>query len=159
MLKTFFLSVLVFAQTVHVSFTGLSCFPEKGLIKVFLKMNYNDFIFDYRVNINDDQNFNFSEGIDTSEILVSKYLASKLQVFADDKELRGQLTNIEFVNNELNMNLIYHFSKRAISFKVKNTILTKLNKNPSNLVIFKCDDFEEGVKLAEEKTEHTFIVK
>jgi hypothetical protein len=138
---------------------GLECCPGKGIIKVVLKLNYDDFIFDYRFTINDDQNFEPSGVIDTTKILVSKYLTNKVQIFADDKKLKGQLTNIESVNGELNMNLLYYYSKKAKRFKVKNTILTGLNKNQSNLLIFKYNDFEEGVKLTPEKTEQTFILK
>jgi hypothetical protein len=159
MLMTFFLSIWVFAQTVHVSFMSMECFPGKGLIKIVLKLNYDDFIFDYRFTINDDQNFDPSGGIDTTKILVSKYLTNRVQIFADDEKLKGQLTNIESVNGELNMDLLYYYSKRAKRFKVKNAILTDLYKNQSNLLIFKYNDFEEGVKLTTEKTEQTFKVK
>jgi hypothetical protein len=159
MLKIILLSLLVFAQTLHVTFTGVECFPEEGLIRVDLKMRYNDFVFDYRANINDDQIFDPSKGIDTAEILVSKYLDSKVRIFSEGKELKGQLTNIELVKDELNIDLLYPFRKKSKSFKVKNTILFNLNKKPTNLVIFKYVDFEEGVKLTEEKPDVTFNVR
>lgn len=159
MLKTFFLSFWVFTQTIHVSYMGVECFPEKGIIKVFLKQNHDDFVFDYRFTINDDQGFDPSGKIDTTEILVSKYLANRLHIFVEDKRLKGQLTNIESANGELNMHLLYYYNKRAKLFKVQNTILAGLNKNQSTLLIFKYNDFEEGVNLTAEKTEYTFIVK
>jgi hypothetical protein len=159
MLKIFFLSLLVFLQTENPTFMGMECFPAKGQIKIVLKLNYNDFIFDYRVTINDDQNFDPSAEIDTAEVLVSKYLANRVQIFADDKKLKGQITNIESANGELSLDLLFNYNKRAKRFKVKNTILTDLHKNQSNLLIFKYNDFEEGVKLTLEKTEQTFTVK
>ena len=57
MLKTVFISLWVFIQIMHVSFMGVECIPGKGIIKILVKMEYNDFVFDYRVAINDDQNF------------------------------------------------------------------------------------------------------
>jgi hypothetical protein len=159
MLKTLFLSLWVIAQPTHVSFMGLECFPEKEIIKIYLKLNYSDFIYDYRFTINDDQNFDPSGEIDTAKILVSRYLANRIQIFADDKKLKGQLTNIESSNGELNIDLLYNYNKKAKHFKVKNTILAGLNKKQYALLIFKYNDFEEEAKLTPEKTEQTFIVK
>jgi hypothetical protein len=138
---------------------GVECFPEKGVIKVFLKMSYDDFVFDYRYTINDDQGFNPKVKIDTAVILVSKYLANRIQIFAEDKTLKGKLENLESAGGEVNMDLLYYYNKRAKNFRVKNTILTGLNKNQSTLLIFKYNDYEEGVKLTPEKTEQTFTVK
>lgn len=160
MLKIIILSFcLTSLQTAHDSFLGIECIPVKGIIRTSLKMNYNDFIFDYRININDDQIFDPSGKIDTTEILLSKYLLSKIQISADDKSLKGKLMNIEFENGNLKFELVYDFDKRARQVKVKNTILTDVNRNQTNLLIFKYDHHEEGVKLSPEKTEHTFKIK
>ncbi len=159
MSKIIILSFLISVQTAHVSFLGVECIPEQGVIKTFLMLNYNDFIFDYRNTINDDQSFDLSGKIDTTNILLSKYLSHKIQISADDKSLKGKLTKIESANGALKLDLIYFYNKRAIQFKVKNTILTDINENQSNMLIFKCNDFEEGVELSPEKTEYIFKVK
>jgi hypothetical protein len=138
---------------------GAECFPEKGIIKIFLKLNYDDFKFDYRFTIDDDQNFLPSGEIDTAKIFVSRYLTDKVHIFADDNKLKGQLTGIELSDGELKMNLQYNYNKKAKHFKVRNTILGNLNKNQSTLLIFKYNEFEEGVKLTSEKTEQIFVVK
>jgi hypothetical protein len=143
----------------HVSFMGAECFPEKGIIKIFLKLNYDDFKFDYRFTIDDDQNFLPSGEIDTAKIFVSRYLTDKVHIFADDNNLKGKLTGIELSDGELKMNLQYNYNKKAKHFKVRNTILGNLNKNQSTLLIFKYNEFEEGVKLTPEKTEQIFVVK
>lgn len=158
-LKTFILSLWIFAHPANVSFLGVECFPEKGIIKVNLNLYYNDFIFDYRLIINDDQSFDLSGKIDTTEILVSKYLDSRIQIFADNKMLKGHVTGIESSDGKLKLDLIYNYNKRSKCFKVRNLILTDINKSQSNLLIFKYNDLEEDVKLTSEKTEHTFNVK
>jgi hypothetical protein len=158
MLKIIILSLLVSVQIPHVSFMGMECIPEQGIISALLKLNYNDFIFDYRFAINDDQNFDPSGKIDTTEIFLSKYIVGKVQISADDKILKGKLTNIESANGELRIDLLYYYNKRAKRFKVKNTILTDINKDQSNLLIFKYNDFKEGVELSTGKTEQKFKV-
>jgi hypothetical protein len=159
MLKTILLSLCFITQTMHVSYMGAECFPEKGIIKIFLKLNYDDFKFDYRFTIDDDQNFLPSGEIDTAKIFVSRYLNDKVHIFADDNKLKGKLTGIELSDGELKMNLQYNYNKKAKHFKVRNTILGNLNKNQSTLLIFKYNEFEEGVKLTPEKTEQIFVVK
>ena len=157
-LKTFILSLWVFAHPVNVSFLGVECFPEKGIIKANLNMSYSDFIFDYRLIINDDQSFDLSGKIDTTKILVSKYLDNRIQIFADDKMLKGHVTGIESSDDKLKLDLVYNYNKRSKCFKIRNLILTNFNKSQSNLLIFKYNDLEEDVKLTPEKTEHTFRI-
>lgn len=137
----------------------MDCIPEQGIIKAFLKLSYNDFIFDYRVNINDDQSFDPSGEIDTTEVLLHKYFNDVVQISADDKSLEGKLTKIESVNGDLKIEALYYYNKRARQIKVRNTVLTDNNKNQSNLLIFKYDNFEKGVELSPVNTEYTFDVK
>ena len=136
----------------------VECFPERETIKVFLKMSHEDFVYDYRFIINDDQGFDSSGKIDTTEVWIRKYLISRIQIFADNKKLQGKITGFESANGELKMNLLYSFNKKVKHLKVQNTILTGSNKNQSVLLIFRYNDFEDGIKLTEEKPEYIFRV-
>jgi hypothetical protein len=137
---------------------GVEYFSETETFKVFIKLNYHDFILDYRFSINDDQSFDPSGKIDTAIILVDKYFNNKVQIFADDKKLKGRLTSIESADGELKMNFLFNSIKRARHFRVKNRILTELREDQANLLIFKYKDFEEGIKLTSGKSEYTFRV-
>ena len=159
MLKILLLSLLLFTQGTHSSFTGVECFPDKGIIKTFLKMDFDDFVLDYRFTIDDDQNFDPLSKMDTSKIFISKYLHGRIQMFAGDKKLKGQITKLESTDGELIIGLLYYYDGRAKSLKVDNTFLAGLNKKPSNLLIFKCNDFEQGVRLTQEMTEYIFNIK
>lgn len=159
MLRLIIISIFISLQAGNVSFLGVECIPEQKIIRTFLKLNYNDFIFDYRVNINDDQSFDPSGKIDTAEVLLSKYIYEKVQICADDIRLRGKLTKIESSGEKLQVEVLYHYSKKARQIKVTNMILTDLNKDQSNLLIFKCNNFEEGVELSPEKTDYIFKIK
>lgn len=160
MTKIILITLLICLQAKkEVSFLGVDCIPEQGIIKAFLKLSYNDFIFDYRVNINDDQSFDPSGEIDTTEILLHKYFNDVVQISTDDKSLKGKLTKIESANGDLIIEALYNYNKRSKQIKVRNTILTDNNKNQSNLLIFKYSNFEEGVELSPENTEYTFNIK
>jgi hypothetical protein len=143
----------------HVSLMSVEYSDKKDALEVFIKLDYDDFITDYWYSINDDQVFEPSGKIDTTLILVNKYLNDKVQIFADEKKLKGQITKIESVDGELKLNLLYSYNKRAKNLKVKSFILTGVYKDQSNLLIFRYNDFEEGVRLTSEKIEHSFNVE
>jgi hypothetical protein len=143
----------------HVSLMSVEYSDKKDALEVFIKLDYDDFITDYWYTINDDQVFEPSGKIDTTLILVYKYLNDKVQIFADEKKLKGQITKIESVDGELKLNLLYSYNKRAKNLKVKSFILTGVYKDQSNLLIFRYNDFEEGVRLTSEKIEHSFNVE
>jgi hypothetical protein len=156
MLKTLFFSLFVLAHPVHVTMTGVEYSNEKNSFEVSIKMDYNDFITDYRNSINDDQFFDSFGKIDTTLILVNKYLDEKVQIFADDKQLKGKLVKIEFVDGELQLGLLFKNNKNSKNFRVKNLILSNVYNDQSNLLIFRYNEFEEGVKLTPYKNEHNF---
>jgi hypothetical protein len=159
MLKLFILSLLVSFQTSHVSFLGMECIPDKGLIKTHLKMTYNDFMFDYRMTINDDQYFDPAGKIDTTVILVNQYLHDKIRIYADNRNLKSNLISFESDNGEMRFELLFYYDKKPKQFRVINTILDGINIRQKNLLIFKYDEVEEGVSLSYGETQHTFIVK
>jgi hypothetical protein len=158
MLKTLILSFLLFVHPHHISFMGVEYFPETEMFKVCVKLNYYDFILDYRNSINDDQIFDPSGKIDTTIILVGKYFNDKVQIFAEDKKLKGRLMSIESADGELRMSFLFNNIKKARHFKVKNQILTELYNDQANLLIFKYNDFEEGIKLTSGNKEQSFRV-
>ena len=158
MSKALILLFLLFTYPYRASFMGVEYISETNKFKVFIKLNYNDFVLDYRNSINDDQIFNPAGKIDTAVILVSKYLNNKVQIFADDKKLEGRLMSIESEDGELRMSFLFNNVKKASRFMVKNQILTELYEDQANLLIFKYNDFEEGIKLSSGKREHTFRV-
>lgn len=158
MLKTLILSFLLIIPPHHVSFMGVEYSAKTEMFKVSVKLNYHDFILDYRYSINDDQIFDPTGKIDTTIILISKYFNDKVQIFAEDKKLEGRLMNIESADGEVRINFLFNNIKKARHFKVKNQILTELYGDQANLVIFKYNDFEEGIKLTPGNREQTFRV-
>ncbi len=132
---------------------------SKKSFEVLLKMDYHDFVTDYWNSINDDHVFDPSGKIDTAIVLVNQYLAERVQIYADEKKLKGEITGVESANGEVKLNLVYNIAKGAKNIRVKNLVLTSVYKDQSNLLIFKYNDYEEGVRLTTEKLEHSFSIK
>jgi hypothetical protein len=143
----------------HESFLSVEYFENSDVFNVYHKMTHKNFITDYRNSLDDDQQFDPSGKIDTAIILVNKYFNSRVQIFAENRQLEGQLKGIESADGEVILNFQFNSGSNARHFKVKNEILTEYYKDQSNLLIFKYKDFEEGVKLTSGKTEYTFKVK
>jgi hypothetical protein len=159
MLKYVILCLLFLTGPVHESFMGLEYLPEKELFKVFIKLSYKDFILDYRNSVNDDQPFDASGKIDTSVILVRKYLNYKVQIIEDGTRLKAILNDVEFSDGELKLNLVYQKNKNSKNLLIRNTILCDVYQNQSNFMIFKHGNHEEGVIFTRDKPEKLFRLK
>jgi len=57
------------------------------------------------------------------------------------------------------MNLTIYATKEVRSINVKNTILTSIYSDQTNMLIVKVNNFEEGVRLTALDTEKTFKIK
>jgi hypothetical protein len=122
-------------------------------------MYFDDFIRDYKLTGNEIQDKEFSTS-DTSSIgKMQKYLAEKVIIKVNDRQLNGKLQNMTLADNEISMNLKYGSSKKPRTVSVKNLIMTGLYSDMSNMILVKINDFEEGVKLTSDMTEQSFKIK
>jgi hypothetical protein len=159
MLKTLILFLIFSGLPTHVSLMSVEYLDAKKSFEVFLKLDYDDFVTDYWYSVNDDHVFDPSGKIDTVIVLVKKYLNDKVEIFADETKLKGEITKVESANGEVKLNLLYNYTKGVKELRVKSLVLTNVYKDQSNLLIFRYKDYEEGVKLTTEKIEHSFNIK
>jgi hypothetical protein len=144
---------------VHVTLTSIDYVPEINSFKVFVRMYFDDFLRDYKLNGNELKEKEFST-TDTSYInKMQKYLAEKVIIKVNEKQLYGKLKSMNLADNEISMNLEYGAGKRPKTVSVKNLIMTGLYGDMSNMILMKVNDFEEGVKLTSDMTEQSFKIK
>lgn len=159
MFKTLFFSIWLLFHPVHVTLTSIDYVPEMDSFKVFVRMYFDDFLRDNKLNGKEIQNKDFSTDNSSSRNVLEKYLAEKVIIEVNEKQLSGKLQDINLVDNEISMNLVYSTGKKPKTITVKNLIMTDLYSDQSNMIIVKISDFEEGVKLTADKTEQTFKIK
>ncbi|MFA5819575.1 MAG: DUF6702 family protein [Bacteroidales bacterium] len=159
MFKTLFFSIWLLFHPVHVTLTSIDYVPEMDSFKVFVRMYFDDFLRDNKLNGKEIQNKDFSTDNSSSRNVLEKYLAEKVIIEVNEKQLSGKLQDINLVDNEISMNLVYSTGKKPKTITVKNIIMTDLYSDQSNMIIVKISDFEEGVKLTADKTEQTFKIK
>ena len=159
MLKTLFFSIWFLFHPVHVTFTSIDYDPEMVTFKVFVRMYFDDFLRDSKLNGNEIQNKDFSDDNPSSINAMEKYLGEKIIIKVNKNQLSGKLENMRLADNEISMNLDYKTAKKPKTITVKNFIMTGLYSDMSNMIIVKVNDFEEGIKLTSYLTEQTFKIK
>lgn len=159
MLKVLFFSLWTIFHPVHVTMTSIEYVPETVTFKVFVKMYFDDFLTDCRMNgaIIQEEKF-FGDNLASFGVL-EKYINDKIILKVNDKQLVARLHNMNVVDNEISMNLVYNSIKKPKTLTVKNLIMTGLYSDQANMVIVRINDFEEGVKMTPGLTEKTFKIK
>ena len=159
MFKTLFFSIWFLFHPVHVTITSIDYVPEIDSFKVFIRMYFDDFLRDSKLNGTEIQDKDFSTKNSSSLNIMEKYLAEKVIIKVNEKQLSGKLQNMNLADNEISMNLEYGRGKNPRIVSVKNLIMTGLYNDMSNMIIVRINNFEEGFKLTSEMTEQTFKIK
>jgi hypothetical protein len=159
MLKIFLLLLFTIAHPVHVTLMSVEYSENEDIFNVFLKIYADDFLLDYRLLTGDTTKVDLNGEVELAKKVVTKYLDEKVQMYAEGKRLDSKLVKLENSDGELKLGLVYNNKKKSKNYLVKNLILTDIYKDQSNLLIFRYEDFEEGIKLTAEKREQSFKVK
>jgi hypothetical protein len=141
---------------VHVTLTSIDHVTNTDSLKVFVRMYYDDFLLDYSLS-------GMELPVDTEQLensfpfdLMNNYLDEKVNIFINNKRLKGQLLNLTLEDNEISMNILFRSDRKPKVITVKNLIMTELYNDQANMTIIRINDFEEGVMLTPLKTEETF---
>jgi hypothetical protein len=159
MFKALLISVLFSMHPVHVTLTSIDFLPDTGTYNVFVRMYFDDFLTDSKLNGIVSDSVGFYAGTSESRDALEIYLSKKLIITVNEKTVSGKLTEMKVTENEISMNLEFNGVKKPVTIGVKNLILTDLYADQSNMVIVKVNDFEEGVKLTSDITEQIFKIK
>jgi hypothetical protein len=159
MLRILTFCLFFLLHPVHVSITSIDYNPEISAFKVFIRMYFDDFLLDSKLNINDFQKENLSTTNSSAKRAINAYINEMVIINADKIQLSARLKDFRLADNEINIYLDYPIEKSPGTVTVKSLIMTNLYGDQSNMVILKVNDFEEGVKLNPDLTERTFIIK
>ncbi len=160
MIKIIPLFIWLIFHPVHVTMTSIDQVTGTDSLKVFIRMYYNDFLLDYKLSDGTESSFE-NPGSDMlfPADLMTNYLNDKVNIYINNKQLKGKLLDLTLADNEISINLLYKSEKIPESITVRNLIMTRLYADQANMTIIRIDDFEEGVKLTPDKTEQTFSLK
>lgn len=159
MFRILFISIWFFAHPVHITLTSIEYMPGMDSFNVFVKMYFDDFLIDCKLNGNDIQNKDFSTVNMSSRDVMEKYLSKKIVLKVNEKILSGKIMEMKLNGNEISMNMGYGSAGKPKTVTVKNLIMTDLYDDQSNMIIMKINELEEGVKLTSADTERIFELK
>lgn len=152
------LTLWLISQQGHVSMTGITYVSGSDSLKVFCKINYNDFLHDLHT-IDDDRILHtiFSKPPYPTD-LINQYFNSKVFIYINNKLLTGKLLTVDIDNDEISMTLIFKVEKKPRTITVRNLILTGWYSDQTNLTIIKINNLEEGIRLTPEHNEITYRI-
>jgi len=159
MFKILLVSTWLIFHPVHVTLTSIDYIPAMDSFKVFVRMYFDDFILDYRLNEKELENIDFSSDNSKSREIFERYIGEKIMIKVNKNELSGKLQDISLDDNEVSMNLEYKTEEKPRVITVKNIIMTGLYSDQANMIIVRINNFEEGIKLTSDLTEQTFKIK
>jgi hypothetical protein len=156
MLKALAFSFWLIINSGHVTMTSIDYVQGTDSLKVFCKMNFDDFLKDLQT-IDDDRNLRriFSKQPYPTD-LINMYFNSKVFIYVNNNLLIGKLLTVNLTDNEISMNLLYKSVKKPKKLTVRNLILTGWFSDQENLTIVRIGNYEKGIKLTPEHNEEIF---
>ncbi len=147
MLKILILPILFAFHPVHVSLTTIDQAVGADTMKVFFRMYYDDFLQDYKLfdpygnieNMSEDQSFPAD--------LANKYFNEKIQIYIDNKLLKGKVSTVTILDNEIFLNLLYRSVRNPKKIKIRNQVLTRLYNDQTNMVFISIYKHEQAMRL------------
>jgi hypothetical protein len=159
MLKALAVSLWLIIHPGHVTMTSIDYVQGTDSLKVFCKMEFDDFLKDLQT-IDDDRNlYRLFNKQPFPADLINQYFNSKVFIYVNNKLLIGKLLSANITDTEINLNLIYRSGKKPKSITVRNLILTGWYSDQTNLMIIRINNFENGIKLTPGHNEETLIIK
>jgi len=158
-MKSFLLITWLAFHPVHVTVTSIDYVPSKKIFSVFLKMYADDFQRDYYLSGVDTVKTDFSVINDATLEKMGAYLDKRLIINVNSKNLSRKILDMKIEGVDLTITMEYRQKRKPEIVMIKNTILTALYNDQSNMVILRVGDFEEGFKLSPESPEQTFKIK
>jgi hypothetical protein len=159
MLKIGFLALWFAAHPVHVTLMSVEYSSDSKAFNVFLKVYWDDLLLDYKLLTGLAPDNDTSGNKEVTEKIITDYVKDRVQIFAGKTKLEGVIKDFSLSGNELKMNLLFGDQTKSRMFLIRNSILTDIYKDQSNLLIFRYGSFEEGIKLTPEKSEQEFKIK
>lgn len=158
MVKLLFFSIWIWFHPVHVTLTSIDYIEGRKVLKVFVKIYYDDFLLECKLEGRDVRDIDPSGNNSLSKYVIEKYINEKVIIKVNGQLLTGKLIDVNLADNELRMNIECYNVKRPGTISVKNLIMTDLYSDQTNMLIIKVDDFEQGFKLTAELKEQTLKI-
>lgn len=157
MLKILLLPVLMLFQHTPVTFTGIEYVKGTDSLKVSVRISHELFLRDYQQSVFDDLDLEDLRAYKPfPSDLANNYLNSKLLIEINKKPVMGKLLKMEDDGKDTRFSILYRVDKKIKTLTVRNTFLTGLYSDVTNLTIIRTGNSESEVRFTPEHDEKTF---
>jgi hypothetical protein len=139
---------------VHVTVTGMEYDPGKNIINLFVKVYSDDMERDMKTG---DSISGKSFEVCTEGF--AQWLSDRIRIQADGHPLQLKLKEVTVDGLEHKFRLEAKSRRNATNISVYNTLHNRVYSDQSNMVMFKYNDVEEGIKMDCSDTIKVFRVK
>lgn len=145
--------LLLAFHPVHVSLSSLEYDEKENLFRLFVKVYSDDLEGDCRLMTGDPGLLLYENASGPDKKLIQDYINGKIEVEINNKVLKGEITAIDYSDEEVRINATYKFKGKARSIRILNKVMTDLFSDQANLFVVRIGEWEEGVKFTPENTE------
>ncbi|MFN8241714.1 MAG: DUF6702 family protein [Bacteroidales bacterium] len=156
MFKTALLSCLLIFHPVHVTLMSVEYSKKERSLNTYLMVYYDDFCRDYKLLTGSEITIGMEGDTTGVKTKLERYLDDRVKIIDGGRILKGMINSFTLADNELKMNIRYSYRKPAGKLVIRNSILTTIYRDQTNLLILRFKNNEEGVKLTPENPEHEF---
>lgn len=143
----------ILLHPVHVSLTGIEYDAKDKIFNIFVKVYSDDMAGDMKIG-NAIDNKEFSNERESFH----DWLSKRLSIRVDGRPLDLELLSVENDGVEHKFLLVAKNKIKPHEVTVSSTINTRLYHDQTNMVMFKCNEVEEGFKLTASDTLKVFVI-
>ncbi len=154
MLKILILPILLIFHPIHVTLTTIDQVQGTDSIKVFFRMYYDDFLLDYKLFDHNLEKLSVSQSFPAD--LANKYFNDRINIYVNNKLLKGNVKKVTVLDNEIFLNLVYPSDKDPKKIKIRNQVSIGLYSDETNMVFININKNEEAMSLTPEHDKETW---
>jgi hypothetical protein len=155
MLNILILPLILIFHPVHVTLTTIEQIQGADSMKVFFRMYYDDFLRDYKLYEPGCNLEKISENESFPADLANYYFNDKIHIYVNNKLLKGDVTTLTILDNEIFLNLVYRSEKDPKKIRIRNKVSTELYSDQTNMIFIKINKNEEAMRLTPEHDKET----
>ena len=154
MLKILILPIFLIFHPIHVTLTTIDQVQGTDSIKVFFRMYYDDFLLDYKLFDHNLGKLSVTQSFPAD--LANKYFNDRINIYVNNKLLKGNVQKVTVLDNEIFLNLVYPSDKDPKKIKIRNQVSIGLYSDETNMVFININKNEEAMRLTPEHDKETW---
>jgi len=154
MLKILILPIFLIFHPIHVTLTTIDQVQGTDSIKVFFRMYYDDFLLDYKLFDHNLEKLSVTQSFPAD--LANKYFNDRINIYVNNKLLKGNVQKVTVLDNEIFLNLVYPSDKDPKKIKIRNQVSIGLYSDETNMVFININKNEEAMRLTPEHDKETW---